>query len=146
VYRGDMMDKNKENSSNKKIATIDSWKTFDMPEDKVILHINKKYSKEEYNKIKQGFIPEVMEEKWFIYFKEQKLYIHRSWTGYCIYQINFSKEDENIIITRGYLNGKIAEQRDRKNLKDEANTVLFLIDMLLLDKDDFQTDWGKLFV
>lgn len=141
-----MMDKNKENSSNKKIATKDSWKTFDMPEDKVILSINQKYSKEEYNKIKQGFIPEVMEEKWFIYFKEQKLYIHRSWTGYCIYQINFSKEDENIIITKGYLNGKIAEQRDRKNLKDEANTVLFLIDMLLLDKDDFQSDWGKLFV
>jgi len=140
------MDKNKENSSNKKIATIDSWKTFDMPEDKVILPINQKYSKEEYNKIKQGFIPEVMEEKWFIYFKEQKLYIHRSWTGYCIYQINFSKEDENIIITKGYLNGKIAEQRDRKNWKDEANTVLFLIDMLLLDKDDFQSDWGKLFV
>jgi len=133
-------------STNRVRAKKESWKTVDMPEDKVILPINKKYSKEEYNKLKQGFIPKVMEEKWFIYFEEQKLYFHRSWTGLCVYELNFIKDNGKYIISKGYLNGKIAEQRDSMSLKEEVNIVLSLIDILLLNEDDPHTDLGMSFV
>jgi len=117
-----------------------------MPQDKVILPIKQKYSKEEYNKLKQGFIPKVMEEKWFIYFEEQKLYFHRSWTGLCVYELNFIKDNGKYIISKGYLNGKIAEQRDSMSLKEEVNIVLSLIYILLLNEDDPHTDLGMSFV
>jgi len=133
-------------STNRVRAKKESWKTVDMPEDKVILPINKKYSKEEYNKLKQGFIPKVMEEKWFIYFEEQKLYFHRSWTGLCVYELNFIKDNGKYIISKGYLNGKIAEQRDSMSLKEEVNIVLSLIYILLLNEDDPHTDLGMSFV
>jgi len=121
--------------SNTVRATKESWKTFDMPKDKIDLSINHKYSKEEYNKIKQRFIPKIMEEKWFIYFENNKLYFHRSWTGLCVYELKFYKENEKYIISEGYLNGEIADQGNIKGLKDEVNTVLTLIEMFLLDKD-----------
>ena len=35
-----------------------------------------------------------MEDKWFIYFENETLFFHRSWTGYCIYQVRFA-QDEN---------------------------------------------------
>jgi len=74
-------------STNRVKATKDSWEIIKMKQNKVVLPINKRYSKEEYNKIKQGFIPKVMEDRWFVYFEDNKLYMHRSWTGNCIYEL-----------------------------------------------------------
>lgn len=121
--------------------TKESWKTFAMPKEKVDLSIKQKYSKEEYNKIKQGYIPKSMEDRWFIYFENDKLYFHRSWTGICIYELKFSKENEDYIISEGYLNGVIAKKRNSKSLKDETKTVLFLIERFLLEEDDPHNDF-----
>lgn len=129
----------KNNPSNRIKATKDDWKTSEMPETKVGLPIDQKYSKEEYNEIKQGYIPKGMEDRLFIYFENDKLYLHRSWTGICVYELNFIKKNEKYIISECYLNGKIAEQGNIKGLKDEAASVLSLIEMLLLDKDDSHT-------
>ena len=32
-----------------------------------------------------GFLPSQMEDKWFIYCEDDKVFFHRSWTGYCIF-------------------------------------------------------------
>ena len=39
--------------------------------------------------IKKGVIPKAMEDKWFIYYdtSENKLYLHRSWTGFLMYVV-----------------------------------------------------------
>jgi hypothetical protein len=34
-------------------------------------------------------VPEAMEDKWFWYMQGNKLYAHRSWTGICIYIVEF---------------------------------------------------------
>ena len=127
--------KKKDSSCNKVIATKYSWITSKMPQNKIKLSINKKYSKEEYNKIKKGFIPQQMDDRWFIYFENQKLYFHRSWSGYCIYEIKFSKENEYYIITEGYLNKEIVDEKNLV-LKDEAKRILLLINRLLLDENN----------
>ncbi|MFO7815127.1 MAG: hypothetical protein R6V14_05260 [Halanaerobiales bacterium] len=136
----------KNDQSNTVRATKESWKTSDMPEEKVSLPIDQKYSKKEYNKIKQGFIPKGMEDRWFIYFEKDKLYLHRSWTGLCVYELNFIKKNEKYIISEGYLNAKIAEQGNIKGLKDEVNTVLSLVEMFLLNEGDHHTDWDMSFL
>ena len=51
------------------------------------------YSEEEKMLIFQGFIPEQMEEKWFITFSDPILSLYRSWTGYCIFQVTFKGND-----------------------------------------------------
>jgi len=32
-----------------------------------------------------GLVPEEIEDKWFIYWEDDTLFFHRSWTGNCIY-------------------------------------------------------------
>jgi len=48
-------------------ATPDPRTTHPLPEQHVRLTANWTYTREEFEQIKGGLIPEVMEEKWFIY-------------------------------------------------------------------------------
>lgn len=47
-------------------------------------------SKEEYERVVRGLKPGAMEDKWHNYFEDGKLYCCRSWTGECIYIVEFA--------------------------------------------------------
>lgn len=74
---------------NKIKATRDSWRqVLPMPEEsKIRLQFSRDISLEEYDQLSLGFIPREMEDKWFVYLEDNWLYFHRSWMGYCIYQL-----------------------------------------------------------
>lgn len=74
------------------------WKTVEMPESHDLFSINRKFTEEEMENLKYGFLPQEMEDKWFWYFEEGKLYIHRSWTGFCIYIAAFSDDPQDSTI------------------------------------------------
>jgi len=40
-----------------------------------------------------GLKPEQMEDKWFVYWEDQTLFLHRSWTGHCIYAARFEPQE-----------------------------------------------------
>ena len=44
------------------------------------------FTKEEYQLLIRGHIPYQMEDKWYIFYKDDWLYFHRSWTGYGMYK------------------------------------------------------------
>ena len=47
-------------------AVKSDWKKEPMPESCTTIDINQEFSKDDMANIRVGFIPEVMEEKWFI--------------------------------------------------------------------------------
>ena len=49
----------------------------------ILVGTEKVYTSEEMTLIQQPFVPEAMEDKWVVYYEHEKLYVHRSWTGYC---------------------------------------------------------------
>ena len=75
-------------------ATQNDWKTTDMPEARANLKVERAFSSEEMERIKYGLIPEEMEDKWVIYYEDDRLYLHRSWTGYRIYAVEFQKWED----------------------------------------------------
>ena len=75
-----------------KTACRDDWHTEDMPEKVEIFILDRTFTDEEMDALRYGNIPREMEDKWFWYMEGDTLYAHRSWTGFCIYQIEF-KED-----------------------------------------------------
>jgi len=86
------------------------------------------FSHEQYLKLQKGLIPKAMEDKWFIYFEEDCLYFHRSWTGLGIYRAeiikeNDAEEDKKYTIKEFYL------ETDEKTYKDGDNK--FDLDILL---------------
>ncbi|MBQ9140777.1 MAG: hypothetical protein IJX63_03175 [Lachnospiraceae bacterium] len=67
------------------------WKTLDMPIENETFILEKALSSDEIEMIKEGYRPQEMEDKWFMYYEEGKLYIHRSWTGFCIFIVHISE-------------------------------------------------------
>ena len=116
-----------------KPATQNDWKTTDMPKARANLKVERVFSSEEMERIKYGLIPEEMEDKWFIYYEEDRLYFHRSWTGYRIYVVEFQKWEDQFVISRVQAN-RDAEQYTEKDDEYDAKMLLFLIDLLLLGR------------
>ena len=83
-------------------ATKDSWKIEPMSELYAELNLNIKLTSTELEKLKRGHIPEAMEDHWFMYYDNKKLYFHRSWTGICIFVADIldSGEIYHAIVTR----------------------------------------------
>ena len=76
------------------VATKESWKILDMPEDNFTMLINEIIPKEAMQIIKYGHIPEAMEDHWFMYCDENTIRYYRSWTGFCIFIARFVQEDD----------------------------------------------------
>jgi 8-oxo-dGTP diphosphatase len=57
------------------------WKTYPLPSKKITIRLDRTFSPQEMKRLSEGLVPRQMEDKWFIYWKDDTLYFHRSWTG-----------------------------------------------------------------
>ncbi len=89
---------------NRQKASREDWKTQSIPDLKSKLEIDKVFTKPEYECLSWGLIPKEMEDKWFIYLEDNWLYFHRSWTGFCIYQLHLEKIDDNYKVASAWVN------------------------------------------
>ena len=76
----------------------------------------------------QGFIPRQMEDKWFIFFEEPYLFLHRSWTGQAVYRVRIERHEEGFQVT----DAVCARDAVQREPEDEAKLLEFLIANLLL--------------
>ena len=67
------------------------WKTLEMPPRTASFTLSYPLADSDLAAIREGHRPEEMEDKWFMYCEGDALYIHRSWTGYCIYAVALSQ-------------------------------------------------------
>ncbi len=115
------------------IAKKADWKTSPLPARQVRLTFERAFSNEERARIKAGLLPKEMEDKWFIYFENDTLFFHRSWTGYCIYQVHFA-EDENGFRALSVDINRDPEQYREDNDEIDLQLLNRLIDSQLLRK------------
>ena len=59
--------------------------------------LDRSFSDEEMTALRRGNIPQSMEDKWFWYMEGSTLWVHRSWTGYCIFRIDFKDDDRHVV-------------------------------------------------
>lgn len=117
----------------KEIATKKSWKNIPIDKPKKI-EIDLFLTNKQFSKLKNGLIPQEMEDKWFIYYENEWLYFHRSWTGYGIYKAKLDK------VTDGYIIRELWVERNKEKYNNEDDnadieTFLFLIARGLLEID-----------
>ncbi len=118
-------------------ATKDSWNITYMDSPNKIaffLLIND----QEFQRIKLGYIPVQMEEKWFAFFEDGCLHFHRSWTGIEIYKAEIVAIDGSYVINSFWVE-RNSEKYVNTNDESDIETFCFLIARLLL-----QTDISKL--
>lgn len=115
-------------------ATQDSWTTHPLPKQHIKLTANWYFARGEFEQMKQGLIPEVMEDKWFIYHASGWLHFHRSWTGFCIYQVQFQERDSDYTVEQILVSRDVDQYRESSDAYD-LKFLRYLIDYLLLGKE-----------
>lgn len=102
------------------------WKTIEMPEQRECFIFERKLTADELEQIKEGHIPQEMEDKWFMYYQEGKLFIHRSWTGFCIYIVDISEDGRmRVVVNRN------PEQYKEKDIERDKLMLNILINNLI---------------
>jgi hypothetical protein len=86
-------------------AKRQSWQTKPMPARSKPLEFRRRLSPAERERVALGFTPEVMEDKWFIFCEEDRIFFHRSWTGNCIFEARLcasgeAYEIDEVIVSR----------------------------------------------
>ncbi len=108
---------------NPKKATRSDWKIQPMPELKTQLQVEEIFTKEEYEYLTWGFIPVSMDDKWFFFLENDWLYIHRSWTGFCIFEVRLERFLDGYEIAEAWVNEDPEQRYDK--------FILMWIDILI---------------
>ena len=124
-----------------KPAGPSDWKTEALPEQSTTLRLDRRFDARAMHSIRQGQIPAEMEEKWFVYWADDVLYFHRSWTGCCIYVVRFVADGEGWRMTEAQVNRDPEQYRETDDAAD-VRMISFLIDRLLLRGDVAPPDEG----
>ena len=97
------------------------------------LEWKREFTGAEYDRIARGLIPRGMDDRWFIFLEDEQLYIHRSWTGFLIYQVRFERDGEKYVVAQVLVNRDPTQYRATDDEYD-VRFLSFLIDTLLLGK------------
>ncbi|MBS0472742.1 MAG: hypothetical protein JSR60_16845 [Proteobacteria bacterium] len=98
------------------------------------------FTPDEFARLADGFIPKQMEDKWFIYFVEPYLFLHRSWNGLPIYRVRLENTGDLVVVTEA-----LWEDRAAGHSTHEYHAALldFLIATILLgERKPFPVDPG----
>src|SRR5262245_8137459 len=68
-------------------ATRNSWKNSPLSKSRERLRVDRTFPAHEFDALQSGSVPRDMDDKWFVFMEGDWLYIHRSWTGHCIFQV-----------------------------------------------------------
>jgi hypothetical protein len=113
-------------------AAMDGWRRRckPMPAHDEQLRWQRIFSAEEWQQLCRG-VPLRMENKWFIFVENLTIHCHRSWTGYCIYQVAVRQVAEGYAVQQVTVNRDPEQYRWTDNKYDLA-LLDFLISNLLL--------------
>jgi len=89
-------------------ASSTSWKRGPFKEG-VPLPYQAAFDSEQFARLENGLVPQVMEDKWFIYYDEPHLYLHRSWTGLPVYRLTLKKETDGVKVTEALWSKDLAD-------------------------------------
>lgn len=109
-------------------ATADMWKKLPFGELAPIPY-RRDFTPQDLDRLKDGLVPEAMEDKWFVYFEEPSLFLHRSWTGQPVYRVDIAPHDEGAVVTGAW---RAAELENAGDADYQASMVDFLVGNLLL--------------
>jgi len=112
-------------------ATSSSWKNNPIPLKSDKLPFSAIYVDSDIEKIKYGYIPKDMEDKWFIYFDDNHLYFHRSWTGCCIFIVKFKDSHLKLEVIETLVNRDTSQYTSVDSQKDLELLITLINNMLL---------------
>ena len=81
--------------------------------------------------IRRGVVPETMDDQWFIDWKEDASFFHRSWIGACLSVVRFAADGDARRMMQADVN-RDPRQHQETDTDRDARLIASLIDVLLL--------------
>lgn len=85
-------------------ATKNDWKTEPMPADRERVEVDRTYSDAERDAIAEGVVPGDQDDRWFVYTEDDRVHIHRSWTGHEIFSARLERDGDRWKVAEAYVN------------------------------------------
>lgn len=119
------------------IAKKTDWKTEAMPSQNEKFQLKRNFTKEQMTALVKGNVPQEMEDKWFWYYEDGRLYAHRSWTGFCIYIIEFNMTAgiHNVTVNRN------PEQYKCTDISEDIDSLNHLLDWWTQPQYNYYHEW-----
>ena len=122
--------------NNLSAARRDDWKTEPMPEQHETFVLTRPFSDAEMDALLRGNVPQAMEDKWFWYMERSTLWAHRSWTGYCIYRIDFQENGHHVVTVN-----RDPEQYACTSIEEDIESLNKLLDWWTRTPYDYDQEW-----
>ncbi len=110
-------------------AAATSWKREPFTEG-IALAYRAEFGAVQFERLRQGLVPQQMEDKWFVYYDEPFLYWHRSWSGKPVYRVELAFADGTARVVGAQISKALGASE--AELKHQALMLDFLISNLLL--------------
>ena len=115
-------------------ASKTDWKTKPIPFKKTELGYHQLFTNLEAETLLQGIIPKEMEDKWFVYFDDGWLYLHRSWTGHLIYWLKLDGSPSGMRITESWVN-RDPDEYNSSDTDYDKEMLNYLLNTFMLSKE-----------
>ena len=119
-----------------KIAERYDWKSIEMPSKHDTFVLHRPLNPQQMKALRRGNIPKQMEDKWFWFMEGDTLFAHRSWTGYCIYRIDFGPDGNHKVTVN-----RDPEQYTCVSIEEDAEKLNKLLDWWTQDSYDYYGEW-----
>jgi 8-oxo-dGTP diphosphatase len=113
-------------TNRRKKATRDSFGTLDFCGPFVPIPWQASFDDSQFALIRLGALVDHDDARWFAFFEEPDLFIHRSWTGICVYKVTFARHEHLHVVAQAL----VLESRELVELSVEF--LDFLVHTLLL--------------
>jgi hypothetical protein len=134
------------------VVNKNDWETKEFSKPKAI-KADIRLTEKQLARIRHGLRPEEMEDKWFAYYDNERLCLHRSWTGAKIYEAKFLKLDMEYIVSEIVVERDIELYSNTDDVED-IRSFLFLVGCGILglkveppfnsgDADDMLRGWSN---
>lgn len=123
-------------ASRYKRAERRDWKRLDMPERHNSFLFRRPFTAEQMGALRHGSVPQGMEDKWFWFMEGDTLFAHRSWTGYCIYRIDFRPDHRHLVTVN-----RDPEQYACTSIAEDAQNLNKLLNWWTQDSYDYYREW-----
>ncbi len=107
-----------------------SWKRVPFNEG-IVFPYQSTFDDEQFSRLKEGHIPQGMDDKWFIYYEEPYLFLHRSWTGRPVYRIALKCLQNGAEVTEALWSKDLAND-SKLDIQYQVRLIDFLVSNLLL--------------
>jgi 8-oxo-dGTP diphosphatase len=113
------------------VITRDDWRILNMPLVYETVWLNESFNASDCKALLQGYLPKGTDDRWFMYSVDDWIYLHRSWTGHCIFRVQIEIIEQGCMLTQLHINRDSSQYRSTNSEADKSEVKSVLKHLII---------------